>query len=59
MTIYGILCGYTDCTNLADFLKVHEDYFNEPLQLKMAHLLMTLYPMFLKLLIQKNLWNFL
>lgn len=23
MTIYGILCGYTDFTNLADFLKVH------------------------------------
>ena len=28
MTIYGILCGYTDFTNLADFLKVHEDCFN-------------------------------
>ena len=27
MTIYGILCGYTDFTNLADFLKVHEKYF--------------------------------
>ena len=34
MTIYGILCGYTDFTNLADFLKVHEDYFNELLQLE-------------------------
>ena len=27
MTIYGILCGYTDFENLADFLKVKEDYF--------------------------------
>lgn len=34
MTIYGILCGYTDFTNLADFLKVHENYFNELLDLK-------------------------
>ena len=59
MTIYGILCGYTDFTNLADFLKVHEDYFNELLQLEMVHLLMILYQMFLKLLIQRNLWNYL
>ena len=34
MTIYGILCGYTDFTNLADFLKVHKDYFNELLNLE-------------------------
>lgn len=34
MTIYGILCGYTDFTNLADFLKVHEDYFIKLLNLK-------------------------
>ena len=34
MTIYGILCGYTDFTNLADFLKVQENYFNELLDLK-------------------------
>lgn len=34
MTIYGILCGYTDFTNLADFLKVHEDYFIYLLNLK-------------------------
>lgn len=34
MTIYGILCGYTDFTNLADFLKVHEDYFNNLLNLE-------------------------
>ena len=26
MTIYGILCGYTDFVNLADFLNVHEEY---------------------------------
>ena len=34
MTIYGILCGYTDFTNLADFLKVHENYFIKLLDLK-------------------------
>ena len=34
MTIYGILCNYTDFTNLADFLKVHEDYFTKLLNLK-------------------------
>lgn len=34
MTIYGILCGYTDFTNLADFLKVHEDYFSNLLNLE-------------------------
>ncbi len=33
MTIYGILCGYTDFTNLADFLKVYEDYFTSLLNL--------------------------
>lgn len=34
MTIYGVLCGYTDCVNLADFLKVHEEYFIELLNLE-------------------------
>lgn len=34
MTIYGILCGYTDFTNLADFLKVHDNYFIHLLSLK-------------------------
>ena len=34
MTIYGILCGYTDFTNLADFLKVHEEYFINLLHLE-------------------------
>ena len=34
MTIYGILCGYTDFTNLADFLKVHENYFTNLLNLE-------------------------
>lgn len=34
MVIYGILCGYTDFTNLADFLKVHEKYFISLLDLK-------------------------
>ena len=34
MTIYGILCEYYDFTNLADFLKVHEDYFTNLLNLE-------------------------
>jgi len=34
MTIYGILCGYTDFENLADFLEVHEEYFTNLLDLK-------------------------
>ena len=34
MTIYGILCKYSDFTNLADFLKVHEEYFINLLDLK-------------------------
>ena len=34
MTIYGILCGYNDFTNLADFLKVHEEYFTKLLNLE-------------------------
>ncbi len=34
MTIYGILCGYTDFANMADFLKVHEEYFTNLLNLK-------------------------
>ena len=34
MTIYGILCGYTDFENLADFLKVKEDYFINLLNLE-------------------------
>ena len=34
MTIYGILCGYTDFTNLADFLKVYEEYFTNLLHLE-------------------------
>lgn len=34
MTIYGILCGYTDFTNLADFLNVYEDYFTTRLKLE-------------------------
>ena len=34
MTIYGILCKYSYFTNLADFLKVHEEYFINLLDLK-------------------------
>ena len=34
MTIYGILCGLTDYTNIADFMKLKEDYFKELLGLE-------------------------
>ena len=34
MTIYGILCGLTDFTNIADFMKLKEDYFIKLLNLK-------------------------
>lgn len=34
MTIYGILCGYTDFVNIADFIKLKEDYFKSLLNLK-------------------------
>ena len=33
MTIYGILCGLTDFTNIADFLKLKEEYFTQLLKL--------------------------
>ena len=34
MTIYGVLCGYTDFVNMADFLKLHEQYFVDLLNLE-------------------------
>lgn len=34
MTVYGILCGFTDFVNIADYLKVNEKYFTELLDLK-------------------------
>ena len=34
MTVYGILCGYTDFENMADFLEIHEDYFTKLLSLE-------------------------
>lgn len=34
MTIYGILCGYTDFVNIADFLSVYKDYFINLLNLE-------------------------
>lgn len=34
MSIYGILCGYTDFENMEDFLEVHEEYFTQLLGLK-------------------------
>ena len=34
MTIYGILCGITDFTNIADFLKLKEEYFTQLLNLE-------------------------
>ena len=34
MTVYGILCGYTDFVNMADFLEVHKEYFIDLLSLE-------------------------
>lgn len=34
MTIYGVLCGYTDFVNMAYFLKLHEQYFIDLLKLE-------------------------
>lgn len=34
MTIYGILCGLTDFVNIADFLRLKEDYFTKLLKLE-------------------------
>ena len=34
MTIYGTLCGYTDFTNMVDFLTLNEEYFIKLLNLK-------------------------
>ena len=34
MTIYGLLCGLTDYTNIADFMKLKEDYFTQLLNLE-------------------------
>lgn len=34
MTIYGLLCGLTDYTNIADFMKIKEEYFTKLLKLE-------------------------
>ena len=34
MTIYGVLCGYTDFENMVDFLKLKEEYFIKLLKLE-------------------------
>lgn len=34
MTIYGLLCGLKDFTNIADFMKLKEDYFTKLLDLE-------------------------
>ena len=34
MTIYGVLCGYTDFVNMTDFLTLHEQYFIDLLELE-------------------------
>ena len=34
MTIYGLLCGLTDYTNIADFMKLKEEYFTKLLNLE-------------------------
>ena len=34
MSIYAVLCGYTDAENMASFMKLQEAYFTERLDLK-------------------------
>lgn len=34
MTIYGLFCGLTYYTNIADFMKLKEDYFTKLLKLE-------------------------
>ena len=34
MTIFGLLCRLIDYTNIADFMKIKEDYFTKLLKLK-------------------------
>lgn len=34
MTIYGVLCGYTDFVNMVDFLELNEEYFINLLNLE-------------------------
>ena len=36
MTIYGLLCGLKDFTNIADFMKLKEDYFTKLLKFHSA-----------------------
>ena len=34
MSIYAVLCGYTDAENMAFFMKLQEEYFTKMLDLK-------------------------
>ena len=34
MSIYAVLCGYTDAENMAFFMKLQEPYFEKMLDLK-------------------------
>lgn len=34
MSIYAVLCGYTDAENMAFFMKLQEPYFEKKLDLK-------------------------
>ena len=34
MTIYGILCGLTDFTNIADFLKIKRRIFHKIIKIR-------------------------
>lgn len=59
MTIYGILCGLTDFTNIAGFMKLKEDYFIELLNLKNGTPSHDCLSNILHELILKSLWKFL
>lgn len=58
MTIYGLLCSLTDYVNIADFLKIKEDYFTKLLTENGTPSHNCLSDIFARI-DSKNLWKFL
>lgn len=57
MTIYSLLFGLEDFTNIADFMKLKEDYLTELLNLENGTHPTIGFLTSLQPLIQKNLWK--
>ena len=57
MTIYGILCGLTDFSNIADFLKLKEEYFTQLLKLENGTPSHDCLSDVFSVMIAKNLWK--